>query len=239
MQSKLLLLATLLVAILPAAQAQPTAGENSSADVRELLAQASQQASPPSGQQGPQLAGQPVGQVSVQPAVQLPPDPDRPVFNFYEVVARLAREMGKEFIVDPRIRTQSLGWATSGDQADFETLQAVLRSNGFATIEVGDQVRIVPEATARSEPSPIVQQDDSRISDHAVVTRIIEVADFEYTNSDGTVVSAAAQLVPVLRPMMSTAIGNITAIPGNNKVIIVDRYDNVRRITAIIDELRP
>jgi type II secretory pathway component GspD/PulD (secretin) len=29
----------------------------------------------------------------------------------------------------------------------------------------------------------------------------------------------------------------LAAAPGTNKLVIVDRYDNVRRITAVIEEL--
>jgi hypothetical protein len=37
---------------------------------------------------------------------------------------------------------------------------------------------------------------------------------------------------------MSTAIGNVMVVPGIDKIIVTDRYDNMRRITAIVDELR-
>jgi type II secretory pathway component GspD/PulD (secretin) len=160
-----------------------------------------------------------------------------PSIDIFPVITRLADEMDKEFIIDPRIPRQ-LQWSTAADNADYDTLLAVLRANFYAAIEVGDQIRIVSEQTARSEPSRILNDDDSRVSDHAIVTRVIDVADIEYTLPDGTSASSAPQLVPVLRPMMSTNIANITSIPGSTKLIIVDRYDNVRRITAIVDELR-
>jgi general secretion pathway protein D len=156
----------------------------------------------------------------------------------FALIDRLAREMNKEFIIDPRMRG-IVGFSTARDEADYDTLLALLRTNGYAAIEVGDEVRIVPEATARAEPSTVVTRDDSRISDHAVVTLVIDVSDLEFTMPDGsTAPGGPAQLVPVLRPLMSTAIGNITSVPGSTKLVIVDRYDNARRIRAIIDELR-
>ena len=160
-------------------------------------------------------------------------------FDIAAVIGRLADEMNKEFIVDPRLQGVSGLSSTTAADADYETLLAVLRSNGFAAIEVGDQIRIVTEEVARAEPSRVVDRDDNRISDHAVVTRVVDVADIEATLPgfpEG--IDIAPQLVPVLRPLMSAQIGNLSTIPGTSKLVIVDRYDNVRRITAIIDELR-
>jgi general secretion pathway protein D len=146
--------------------------------------------------------------------------------------------MDKEFIVDPRMIGVAGRSSTETGDADYETLLAVLRTFGYVAIESDDQIRIVPEATARTEPSPVIEQDDSSISDHAVVTRVIDVSDLEITMPDGSTGSAAMQLVPVLRPLMSTAIGNVMVVPGIDKIIVTDRYDNMRRITAIVDELR-
>ena len=162
---------------------------------------------------------------------------DALVVDIFALMDRLAVEMNKEFIIDVRLRGAQ-GMSTSREGADYDSLLAILRSMGYAAIEVGDQIRIVPEAVARSEPSPVLNEDDDRISDHTVVTRVIDVADLQFTQPDGTVIEGGPQLVPVLRPMMSTNVGNITSVPGSTKLIIVDRYDNVRRITAIVDELR-
>lgn len=160
-----------------------------------------------------------------------------PVVDIYALIERLAVEMDKEFILDPRMRGLS-GLSTAGDDADYNSLLAILRSNGYAAIEVGDQVRVVPEAIARSEPSRILNEDDGRVSDHAIVTRVIDLGDFAPAVEGAPAGTGAAGLVPALRPLMSTAIGNIVLIPGTNTIVIVDRYDNVRRITAIVDELR-
>jgi type II secretory pathway component GspD/PulD (secretin) len=42
-------------------------------------------------------------------------------------------------------------------------------------------------------------------------------------------------LVPVLRPMIGQN-GHMAAT-NNNKLILVDHYDNIRRLTAIINEI--
>ena len=194
---------------------------------------------------GQQPTGQPpAGQSPGNPAPAsraMPGAPNgAPVVDVFALMDRLAVEMDKEFILDPRLRGL-MGLSTAREDADYDTLLAILRATGYAAVESGDQIRIVPDSIGRSEPSPIVQEDDSRISDHTIVTRIIDISGLqlpEVPGQNGAPASAAAQLVPMLRPLMSTAIGNIASIPGGNKMIIVDRYDNVRRITAIVDELR-
>jgi general secretion pathway protein D len=218
MQIKRCLLAALLLGISLTATAQPPAGQR------------------PPGQ--PIAVPSPTGSAE-QPAVRsLSPLPENaPIVDIFALIDRLAEEMDKEFIIDPRMRGIS-AMSTAGDDADYDTLLALLRSNGYAAIEVGEQIRIVPEATARTEPSQILNEDDSRVSDHAVVTRVIDVAGIEIAGEAPAAGGAAPMLVPVLRPLMSTQIGNVTTIPGTTKIVIVDRYDNVRRITAIIDALR-
>jgi general secretion pathway protein D len=57
------------------------------------------------------------------------------------------------------------------------------------------------------------------------VTRIIPVEGLE-----------ATQLIPILRPMMSQS-AQLGAAQGSNGIIIVDRYDNVRRIARVIEEV--
>ena len=169
-----------------------------------------------------------------------PADPDRPIFDVFGLIERLADEMDREFIVYPRINASMFGWSTAGEDADYDTLQALLRASGFVALEAGDQIRIVPESVARSEPTKILQQDDRGVSDHEIVTRVLEVSEIPVLPGSPVAESGsiAGQLVPVLRPMMSSQAAQLGGIPGTTKLILVDRYDNVRRITAVIDELR-
>ena len=71
-------------------------------------------------------------------------------------------------------------------------------------------------------PTRILQNDDPSVSDHEVVSRVISL------NTD------AAALVPIVRPLVPQY-GHLAAVGAS--LLIVDRYDNVRRITALVDEL--
>jgi general secretion pathway protein D len=145
--------------------------------------------------------------------------------DIFALIERLSDEMNREFVVDGASLNSMAGWSTAGDDADYDTLQALLRGAGMATIEVGDQIRIIPSANMRSEPSQILQEDDRRVSDHTIVTRVIAVDRI-----------SPAQLVPILRPMMPQE-AQLGAVSDTNSLIIIDRYDNVRRITQVIDEI--
>jgi type II secretory pathway component GspD/PulD (secretin) len=234
MRTNLFPLTALLLAFSLTAAAQPPAGQPSSGQAPAQTRPGETPAMPPAAASEPTDAGLVTGNRRAPP-----PLPDNaPTVDVFALIDRLSQEMNKEFILDPRMRG-IVGYSTAGEEADYDTLLAILRTNLYVAIEVGDEIRIVSEATARAEPSTVLTRDDDRISDHAVVTLVVDVSDLELIMPDGTPASAgAAALVPVLRPLMSTAVGNITAVPGSTKVVIVDRFDNARRIRAIIDELR-
>lgn len=172
----------------------------------------------------------------------------RPTIDVFALIERLSEDMDKEFILDPRM-AGVFGHTTAGADADYETLLGLLRASSFVAVETADQIWIAPEAGARTLPSRVLQEDDPSVSDHEIVTRIIELPDIEITQVPGpspddqnpnpfstSRPTLAATLVPILRPMMNQA-AQLGAPLGVNKLVLVDRYDNVRRITAVIDAL--
>ena len=125
---------------------------------------------------------------------------------------------GRNVIVDPRINARvTLFSNTPVNAAGFyELYLAALQVHGYAAVENGNTVRVIPDATARQVPSA-----DSSIND-AFVTRTISV------NNVG-----AAQLVPILRPLIAQ-IAHFAAHPESNMLVISDRAGNVNRIVDII-----
>ena len=183
---------------------------------------------------GMALAQPPQQGVARDQAGAVPAREPLPQINVIELIDGLADEMDKEFVLDPRMSVMLPG-TLSSDDADYETLLAVLRQNGFATVETANQILIVPEADMRIAPSRILQQDDRRVSDHEIVTRVINLPVANQAG-DGTDIGIAPQLVPLLRPMMGQS-AQLGTVGGGTKLVIVDRYDNVRRITAVVEAL--
>ena len=143
--------------------------------------------------------------------------------NFQDTDIRTVTESvmaltGRNVILDPRINARVTLFSNTPVSADgfYELYLATLQVHGYAVSEVGNVVRVVPEATARQLPS-----DDSDITD-AFVTRTVRVENV-----------GAAQLVPILRPLINQ-IAHFAAHPESNMLIVSDRAGNVDRIVNII-----
>ncbi|WP_420177215.1 type II secretion system secretin GspD [Kerstersia gyiorum] len=139
------------------------------------------------------------------------------------VVRALARFTGKNFIVDPRVKGQLtlVSEAPVSPQTAYTMLLGALRMQGFAVVEVDGVSRVVPEADAKLQGSP-VSAADGTVPSSGLVTRVFSL---RYEN--------AANLVPVLRPMIAPN-NPINAYPGNNTLVITDYADNLDRIAQVI-----
>ena len=145
-----------------------------------------------------------------------------------ELIAKVAASTGKEFLVDPRVRARVFAVPQIGTPTYAELL-SILRMHGYMAAEIGGRVNVVPDANARFMPGRLLQRDDPSVPDDEYVTRIITVPN-------------AAQLVPVLRPLMPQSAHLAATMPPDGgaeggKIILFDTYANVRRMTEIINTL--
>lgn len=132
---------------------------------------------------------------------------------------------GKQFLVEARVgRHINVRGDRVPTDLTYPALLSILRNNGYAGVEIEGFVNIVPAANIRQYPLPIVRGEERNRPADEYVTTIMETAVVE-----------APTLVPLLRAMISTE-GHLAATPGN-QLIVVDRYANVRRIAAIVEEL--
>ena len=177
----------------------------------------------------PQAQGQPQGQPllvvpSLQPPVPVGPRPDLPMVELAPLLQRVERASGKKFLVDPRLGTRLYLAGVDQNDVTYPVLLAILRINGWAAFESEGRVNIIPDANVRFH-APFVQTDDKSIPADLYVTRVLTLANV-----------AAANLVPILRPMMSQA-AHLAAHSDTNQLILEDRYENVQRITAVVRTL--
>jgi len=180
-------------------------------------------------QQQPQFQGQPQGQPllvvpALQPPVPVGPRPDLPMVELAPLLQRVERASGKQFLVDPRLGARLYLGGVDPDDVTYPILLAIFRVNGFAAFESEGRVNIIPDANVRFH-GPLVQTDDASIPADLYVTRVLTTANI-----------AAMNLVPILRPMMSQA-AHLAAHADSNQLILVDRYENIQRITAVIRAL--
>ena len=184
-----------------------------------------QQATAPAGQQ---TQGQPLLVVpSIAPLAPPAPriEPDVPLVELAPLLQRVERASNKRFLVDRKLGPKVFLGGVEPNDVDFPVLLSILRANGLAAVEIEGRVNIVWDGDVRSLPAPIVQTDDASIAADAWVTRVLTTTNV-----------GAPQLVPILRPLMPQA-AHLAAHADTNQLIVMDRYANVQRITAIVHSL--
>src|SRR5215213_6237677 len=148
---------------------------------------------------------------------------DSDITSIAEAVSNVT---GKNFIIDPRVRAQvtMLSSTAMSPDAFYQAFLSILQVHGFVAVPSGNIVKILPDANARQMPSNDLPDRVSSTSDE-LVTQVIAVKSV-----------SAAQLVPILRPLIPQY-GHLAAYPTSNILIISDRAANVNRIVRIIQRI--
>jgi general secretion pathway protein D len=153
---------------------------------------------------------------------------DERTVDLHELLALVSESTGMKFLVDPRVRAQ-VSAVPRIDSPTYAELLTILRLHGYAAAEIEGRVNIVPDANARFLPTRVLQRDDDSVPDSEYVMRILTIPN-------------AAQLVAVLRPLMPqsahlASVGGADEQPNNDKLIMMDTYANIRRMTEIVNTL--
>jgi general secretion pathway protein D len=146
-----------------------------------------------------------------------------------ESVVKVVSEItGKNFVLDPRVKG-TVNIVSSKPVARtliYDIFLAALRVHGYAAIEDRGMVKIVPEMDAKLHPSPTRgPQDKVPAAGDRIQTQVFTLSH-----------ESAAQLVPILRPLIAPH-NTITAYPANNSLVITDYAGNLQRIEKIIDAI--
>ncbi len=140
-----------------------------------------------------------------------------------QIAEAVSAATNKNFILDPRVRAQvtMLSSTPMSPAAFYEAFLSILQVHGFIAVQAGNVVKILPDANARTLPSIDLPDHVSSSSDE-IVTQVIDVKNV-----------SAAQLVPILRPLIPQY-GHLAAYTASNILIISDRASNVNRLIRII-----
>ncbi len=141
------------------------------------------------------------------------------------LVSEVSEITGKNFIVDPRVKgniTVISSKALSSD-AVYELFLGVLSVNGFAAVQAGDTVKLVPDVNAKQNAVPFDFRNKSK--GEALVTRVLML---ENTNAN--------ELVPVIRPLLPQ-FAHLAAVNGSNALVISDHANNIAEIENLIKSL--
>src|ERR1700684_2921019 len=141
-----------------------------------------------------------------------------------QIIQAVAEVTGKNFIIDPRVNAKvtMLSATPMSPAAFYEAFLSVLQVYGYVAVPAGKVIKIVPNTDARQLPANDLPDNVSASSDE-MVTQIISMKNI-----------SAAQLVPILRPLMPQQ-GHLAAYSAGNMLIISDRASNVSRIMRIIE----
>jgi general secretion pathway protein D len=195
---------------------------------------------PQPAQQGAPQGGAPGAEPQRAPegsgAPPIPAGPPLPTVSLESLVDRVARSAKKSFLIDSRAAQQVYLGSIKPEDVNYPTLLAILRANGMAATTIEGRVNIVPLPEIRTLAVPLLQNDDSSIPADEWVSRVITTTKKE-----------ASSMVPVLRPLLPP-FAHLSAMCGScepgaqnctncRQLIVVDRYANVLRISAIVKML--
>ena len=140
------------------------------------------------------------------------------------LISTVAEVSNKNFIVDPRVKGKVTVISSRPMNSDevYQVFLSILKVHGFAAVPSGEVIKIIPDVNAKQEDIPTTTESEPGVGDE-MVTRVIQVDN----------VAAAAQLVPILRPLVPQQ-GHLAAYPATNVLIISDRASNVERLFTII-----
>ena len=140
------------------------------------------------------------------------------------VVRAVGHYTGHTFVIDPRVKgTINLVSEKPVTKAQaFELRGSVLRLQGYAMVRTPYYVKVVPEADAKLQSSPV---QVGKLRGDQVATQIFHL---NHENATG--------LGTVLRPLISPN-NTIAADTSNNTLIITDYADNLKRMSRIIAAL--
>ena len=143
-----------------------------------------------------------------------------------QIIEAVSAATGKNFIIDPRVRAQVTMLSSTPMTPDqfYQAFLAILQVHGFVALPAGNVIKVLPDTNMRQLPGNDLPSRISGSSDE-MVTQVLAVKNVN-----------AAQLVPVLRPLMPQN-GQLAAVTGSNMLIISDRAGNVNRLMRIISRI--
>ena len=142
-----------------------------------------------------------------------------------QLIDLVSQATGRNFIIAPGVHAQ-VTWlsgpgTTMTPEQFYQGFLSVLQVHGLVAVPSGNVIKVIPDTNMRQYPSDDLPGHVSSSSDE-VVTQVIAISNVN-----------AAQLVPVLRPLMPQT-AQLQAVTGANMLVISDRAANVNRMMRII-----
>jgi general secretion pathway protein D len=143
-----------------------------------------------------------------------------------ELIKFVADATGKTVVIDPQVKGKVKVISSKPVTATelYELFLSILEVHGFAAIDSGNVVRVVPVKDARTLSNRVVES--SRSSDSAeIVTHVMQLENI-----------SATKLIPILRPLVPQQ-SHMAAYAPSNAIIISDTAANISRIRQVIKQV--
>lgn len=146
--------------------------------------------------------------------------------DILSVINEVSQETGKNFVVDPRVngKITLVSSKPLRQKEVYQVFLSVLSMVGYSAIPSGNVVKIVPNMESGEQATSVIAGKNGPKGDEVVV-RIIPLENV-----------SAAQLIPVLRPMMPQW-SNVSAYMPGNVLILLGRASNLDRIYHVIQDV--
>ncbi len=141
------------------------------------------------------------------------------------LLERVVGSPRKQFLVAEYVSPHVVTGPLEKGPIPYALFLTILRDNGLAVVVSDKAVSVINEANVRQYAMPTIISLDEKYPDDQWVTYLLRVKTI-----------SAAQLVPVLRPLLPQN-AQMASAGEQNTLLIVDRYANIRRAVEIVGAL--
>jgi general secretion pathway protein D len=142
-----------------------------------------------------------------------------------DIIKSYSKRTGKKFIVDPRVRAMGGLVGIDPNKITYEQLLALASVQMFVMVPQGELTIVTVDANARQQPTPVFTDMRFKALDDEWVTLLLSAKNV-----------CAAQLVPILRPLMPQA-AHMAANAQTNQLLVTDRAVSVRRVAVLFEQM--
>ena len=140
-----------------------------------------------------------------------------------EFLRKVAEITGRNFLIDPSVQgtVTFISPKPLTKEQVWEVAQSALSLNGFAVVEYGAIIKVIPKDKVASEPIP-TRFNETPTPTETMITEIIEL---QYITPSEAIDSVQVLLGPG---------GTIVAAPGKSAIVVVDSEANIARIKNMV-----
>lgn len=154
------------------------------------------------------------------------------------LVTLISTATGKNFVLDKQVRGQKITIIT-GREIDedelYETFLSVLQVHNLAAVETGELIKIIPLNKSKYQSVPV---DEELTGIAKIDKKILKRQDEQGPDALITKVIKAehvpvANMVPILRPMISPT-GHLQGYAPSNSIVVIDTRANIDKVTKLV-----